>query len=74
MTIKYEAKQTAYRNGDKIEFTGHTQTHAGGLFHEFIWLDGIRAGKIGYTQKTPTEVDGLTQADVDRAAMMHLND
>ena len=44
-----------YRNGDKCEYTGKTVTLHGGLFYEFIWLEGVRKGQTGVTQCAPKE-------------------
>ena len=36
---------TTYHKGDKVEFIGKSETFNGGLFHEFILLDGYREGE-----------------------------
>jgi hypothetical protein len=46
-------KKTSYRNGDKIEYTGISKVIHGGLFYEFIWLEGKQKGEKGFTQKGP---------------------
>lgn len=43
----------AYRNGDRIAFTGRSRPIAGGTFYEFTYLDGAKKGETGVTQNAP---------------------
>ncbi len=43
----------AWCGGNKVRFTGKTQILHGGTFHEFVYLDGPKKGKIGVTQHPP---------------------
>jgi len=42
-----------YRNGDLCQYTGNSVMIYGGLFYEFIYLEGINSNKIGHTQHKP---------------------
>lgn len=39
--------KTSYWNGDKIRFTGKSQLLYGGIFHEFVFMEGHLKGKTG---------------------------
>lgn len=45
--------KTTYRNGDKIRYTGKSETLYGGLFYEYEILDGHKKGQKGLTQQAP---------------------
>jgi hypothetical protein len=55
-----EVAPTTYINGDKAEYTGETREIAGGTFHVVKFLEGLRAGKEGVTQRGP---DGVSPND-----------
>jgi hypothetical protein len=44
-------QETFYFNGDLCQYTGKSLMIHGGLFYEFIYLEGIKANKIGHTQQ-----------------------
>lgn len=54
MTTTATANATFYRNGDLCEYTGKTEILYGGLFYEFIWVDGHKAGNTGLTGRKPS--------------------
>ncbi len=43
----------AYRNGCQVEYLGTSQVLHGGLFYDFVWLEGPKAGQAGVTQTPP---------------------
>lgn len=55
-----QTNDVAWRNGDRIRFTGKTQQLHGATFYEFEYLDGPKKGKIGVTQHGPNEQASLT--------------
>lgn len=44
-----------YFNGDKVKYTGKKEIIYGGLFYEYILLEGINKGKKGWTQRKENE-------------------
>lgn len=55
MTDTANTKTTSfYRNGDLCRYTGKSEVLYGGLFFEFVWVDGHRAGETGLTGRKPS--------------------
>jgi len=42
-----------YHAGNKIEYTGLSQVMYGGLFFEYVILDGYKKGMKCWTQRSP---------------------
>ena len=49
-------KEAVYHSGNVIEYTGITMQIAGGLFYEYIIMDGHKKGKKEVTQKAPKNI------------------
>jgi hypothetical protein len=64
-TPAQSAKAPEYHAGDPIELTGKTQTHAGGNFEEFRYLDGPKKGQIG-VRSTKADKDANEAANKAR--------
>lgn len=48
--VKY---QTFYFKGDKVQYTGKSEIIYGGMFYEFVYMEGHKKGKIGHTPNPP---------------------
>jgi len=42
MNVKMKKGETGYFKGDKIQFTGKEEVLYGGLFDEFVYLEGYK--------------------------------
>ena len=52
-------KHRTYIDGDLVEYTGETKQIHGGNFYVFLYIEGLKKGKEGVTQRGPNGEDRL---------------
>lgn len=63
--------------GDKVQYTGKSEKMYGGMFYEFVYLEGHKKGKKGHTPNSPDDRHpglGGKREDVDLDEMMSLDE